>query len=72
MDRWEKKMISNNISRGHTLRIVVGITLVLLLAGGAGAATPVSSCGIISSPDKHVLNTGLTSSLTCININSSV
>jgi hypothetical protein len=50
-------MISNNIHGGHILRIAVGIiTLaILLLAGSAGAATPISACTTISSAGTYVL-----------------
>ncbi len=62
------------IRKGHALRIVVEITaLVLLLAGGAGAATPISSCTMISSPGTYVLTQSIIHSpaSTCIDITSS-
>ncbi len=41
-------MVIDNCLR-HALRIVIGIAiLALLLAGGAGAATPISACTTIS------------------------
>ena len=64
----------DHIERGHALRIAFGITmLVLLLAGGAGAETPISACTTISSPGEYVITANINdSSLSrCINITSS-
>jgi parallel beta-helix repeat protein len=70
--------IMNNICRGRTLRIAIGITiLALLLAGGAGAAgaATISSCTEISGPGEYVLDRDIVASssttLGCIFINSS-
>jgi parallel beta-helix repeat protein len=61
-----------NFCRGHAPGIAFGITMVvLLLAGGAGAITPISSCGTIYLPGEYVLNGNLVSSTTCISITSS-
>ena len=59
--------------RGRALRITVGImALMLLLAGGAVAATPISSCGTISSPGEYILTQNIEdfSTDTCITITS--
>ena len=63
-------MISFNIwGRGRALRIAVGITaLVLLLADGVSAETPISACTEISSPGAYVLTQNIvnTTNLNCI------
>ena len=66
-------MVLKNVCGGHALRIARGITMLLLLmTGGAGAATPISSCGMISWPGEYVLTQNLVSnSNPCISINSS-
>ena len=67
------KSVENNY-KGHALRITVGITaLVLMLTGGAGAATPISSCTTISSPGEYLLTQSITNSPAtyCMNIISS-
>ncbi len=58
---------------GRALRTAVGITaLGLLMAGGAGAATPISACTTISLPGEYILNTNILNSgvSSCINITS--
>ncbi|MCZ7402719.1 MAG: hypothetical protein O8C61_10910 [Candidatus Methanoperedens sp.] len=58
-----------NKFKGHALRIVVGITaLVLLLANGVSAETPISACTEISSPGTYVLTQNIvtTTNLNCI------
>ena len=63
----------DHIERGHALRIAFGLTmLVLLLAGGAGAETPISACTTISSPGEYVLTANIIemSLSSCINITS--
>ncbi|MEQ9729192.1 MAG: NosD domain-containing protein [Candidatus Methanoperedens sp.] len=68
-------MFENKMCVGRALRIAVGITAlaILLLAGGAKAATPISSCITISSPGEYVLNTSIINSgaPSCIDITSS-
>ncbi|MCZ7392307.1 MAG: NosD domain-containing protein [Candidatus Methanoperedens sp.] len=67
-------MVLNSIHGGRAPRIAVGITaLVLLLAGGAGAATPIDACTTISSQGTYVLTQDIVNSTTntCINITSS-
>ncbi len=66
-------MVSDNNWRGR-VRIAVGIVaLVLLLAGSAGAVTPISACGAISSSGVYVLTQNIIHSTakTCVNITSS-
>jgi parallel beta-helix repeat protein len=67
------EMKSNYNNKGHLPRIAVGTTILalLLLAGGAGAATEINSCTTISGPGEYVLTADLASSVTCINITSS-
>lgn len=66
-------MINNH--EGPVHRIAIGITMlgILLLAGDVNAATPVSSCGVISSPGEYVLAMNIINStaIYCINITSS-
>ncbi len=68
-------MRTNCNNMGHFPRIAVrSMTLaLLLLAGGAGAATNVSECGTISEPGEYVLNTSIIGdgSSACITIDSS-
>ncbi len=67
-------MRTNYNNRGHLPRIAVGtmILVLLLLAGGAGAATPISSCTTIATPGEYVLNQNIINSSegTCIAIKS--
>ncbi|MCZ7384959.1 MAG: right-handed parallel beta-helix repeat-containing protein [Candidatus Methanoperedens sp.] len=66
-------MMNNKAYRGHALRTVVVTMLVLLLTGGAGAQTNISSCTTISSPGEYMLNQSIIASAasSCINITSS-
>ncbi len=67
-------MAKDNFCGGRAFGIAIGITaLVLLLAGGAGAATPISSCTMISSPGTYVLSQNIVNSNVskCIEITSS-
>ena len=67
-------MVVYNISRGHSLRIAIGITiLVLLLAGGAGAVTNINSCQNITAAGEYILTKDVSNSnaMICINITSS-
>jgi parallel beta-helix repeat protein len=62
-------MGKGNICRKCTLRKLIGITslAILLLAGSAGAATPISACTTISSPGSYVLNQSIVNTLSsCI------
>lgn len=66
-------MIRDCACYGHSVRIVVGMMLVVsLLAGEAGAQTGINSCIAIVSPGEYVLNTNIMNSNapTCINIQS--
>jgi parallel beta-helix repeat protein len=63
----------NFYNGGRALRIAFGITmLVLLVAGGAGAAMPISACITISSAGTYVLTQSIVNSTNsiCINITS--
>ncbi len=67
-------MVSSKVhgKRRLTLRIAFGITaLVLLLAGGAGAATNINACRTISEAGEYVLNQSIGDVSTCITINQS-
>ncbi|MCZ7382037.1 MAG: PGF-pre-PGF domain-containing protein [Candidatus Methanoperedens sp.] len=71
-----EKMIASKTCMGRVLRIAVGTTILalLLLVGGAGAATNVSECGtIISGSGEYVLNKSLTGDVgsNCISITAS-
>lgn len=61
--------------RGRVLRIALGITvLVLVMAGGTGAVTPINDCTTISSPGTYVLTRNVgnsANSIFCIAITSS-
>lgn len=64
----------NKDHKRHALRIAVGIImLILLMAGGVGAATPINACTTISLPGEYVLNSSIIESnaIRCINIASS-
>ena len=54
---------------------IIGLTalIILLQAGGAGAATPISACTKISSPGEYILTQNIINSTinTCIAITSS-
>jgi parallel beta-helix repeat protein len=53
-------MVFDIIYRGRALRIAIGLTvLVLVMAGGASAATEINSCTTISSPGEYVLTTNI-------------
>ena len=68
-----KTMMYYNFCGGHALSIAVGITMLILLLAGRGAAMPISSCTTISSTGEYVLDQNISNSGTssCINITSS-
>lgn len=55
------------------IALVITVLEILLLAGGVGAATPIGSCRVISSPGEYVLTRSIIDSTAtyCINITSS-
>jgi len=67
-----RKTVVRSVGGNLLLRMAfVSVILILVSAGGVGAVTGVNSCSTLSTPGVYVLNQDLTSSNTCITIESS-
>jgi len=48
-------MILNNVSRGHALRMALGLITIALFLASSASAVDVNACTTISMPEEYVL-----------------